>query len=62
MVYTLDSIKKFHQVYYNTRIYNRVTDPAGWASWEQASVDRHLQAKKQVVAIRQQAKKTMAQI
>lgn len=42
MVYTLDSIKKFHLVYYNTRIHTGVTDPAGWGQWEQASVDCHL--------------------
>ncbi len=31
MVYTLDPIKKFHQVYHNTRIHTGVTDPSGWA-------------------------------
>ncbi len=30
MVYTLDSIKKFHQVYHNTHIYTSVTDPSSW--------------------------------
>ena len=56
MVYTLDSIKKFHQVYHNTRIHTGVTDPSGWAQWEQALVDCHLRAKEQVTAPRRPAK------
>ena len=59
MVYTLDSIKKSYQVYHNTRIYTGVTDPSGWAQWEQVLVDHHLQAKEQVVAPRQPAKKAL---
>ncbi len=50
MVYTLDPIKKFHQVYHNRRIHTGITDPSGLVQWEKALVDRYLQAKKQVTA------------
>lgn len=62
IVYTLDSVKEFHQVYHNTRIHTGVTDPAGWARWEQALVNRHLRAKEQIPATRRPAKEAMAQV
>lgn len=62
MVYTLDSIKKFYQVYHNTRIHTGVTDPAGSARCEQALIDCHLRIKEQIPATRQPTKETMAQV
>ena len=52
MVYTLDSIKKLHHVYHNTRIHTGIPDLTGSAQWEQTSVDRHLRAKEQATAPR----------
>ena len=56
IVYTLDSIKKFHLVYHNTRIHTGVTDPAGWGQWEQALVNRHLRAREQITTARRPAR------
>ncbi len=59
VVYTLNSIKKFHQVYHNMRIYTVVTDPSSWIQWEQALVDRHLRDKDQVTASRRPTKEAL---